>query len=390
MIRSSRSSQRRSRPTEQGQAIVILALSVAVLLMLAAVVVDGGNAFVQQRGTQNAADSAALAGATVMVKHVGDPTDSQWNSGAVLDAINHSLGKNVADLGSADYVRYDFSVIGAVSSGGSIPADAGGVKVTTSRTFGTYLASIAGVNSMQAGAEATALAGVFQGICADNCAFLPVTFPVKVELCDGTNRSFDIGTDWVTVPLDTALADGSGRYESIIPLCSNGPGDVGWLDFGEIAAEQGISCGNNLSQWIWPSCPIALPVPDWYHAQTGNTNATDNDLSHYIGQVVMIPLFDGTCRDDPSPGTCPVGQEGNGSNFWYHIPKVAAFLLDYVDVQGGNNSACNSSPGQPYVGGNGSTGCLKGWFIDNVGSGNVGDSSGSGGTPTVLGVQLVH
>ena len=383
---------------EHGQAIVIMALALVGVLLLAAIVIDGGNAYAQERATQNAVDAAALAGATVMVKNVGDP--GSVASSDVLDAVNQSFVSNTSDFGSAQYVRYDHSVIGDVQSGSSIPPDAGGVLVTGSRTFSTYLGAVARllqgqpvITSMQSNAHAMALAGTLQGSCAGICSFIPVTFPVNVTLCDGTNRSLTIGSEWVNVPIDTAEADkGIGHWEAIIPLCSNGPGDVGWLDFGEIAAAQQppVDCGNNLSQWIYPPCPISLPVPNWYHAQTGNTNATDNDLSHYIGDIVMIPLFDGTCKDDPSPGTCPAGQEGNGNNFWYHVPKVAAFLLDPVYVQGNNHPQCNQTPGYPLVGGNGSTGCLKGWFIDLVSLGNVGGSSGSGGDPSVLGVQPVQ
>ena len=56
---------RDARRPERGQALVIVAIALhLVSWALTTFVVDGGNAFAQQRGTQNAADSAALAGAT--------------------------------------------------------------------------------------------------------------------------------------------------------------------------------------------------------------------------------------------------------------------------------------------------------------------------------------
>jgi hypothetical protein len=305
----------------------------------------------------------------------------------VLNAIQDSYAANNTTYVSAQYVRYDFTVIGPVASYSDIPLDAGGVVTSGTRNFPTYLASIADIDTMGTAAEAMALAGVLQGACV-GCAFLPLAFPVQITTCDGTNTSVTIGTDWINVPLDTALSDrGIGRWEAIVPLCTNGPGDVGWLDFGELADEQGVDCGNNLSDWIYPSCDLELPTPDWYHAQTGNTNATQNDLEQYLGEVVMIPLFDDTCRVDPSPGDC--SDPGIGSNFWYHVPKIAAFLIDRVYVGGNNHPQCNEGPGYPFVGGNGETGCLKGWFIDLVSLGNVGGSSGTGGDASVLGVQLV-
>ena len=62
---------RLDRERSAGQALVVLVISVAVLLGGAAVVIDGGNAMAQQRGTQNATDAAALAGALVIAQKMG-------------------------------------------------------------------------------------------------------------------------------------------------------------------------------------------------------------------------------------------------------------------------------------------------------------------------------
>src|SRR5688572_8207420 len=47
---------------ERGQAIVLVALSLVVLLLFAALAVDGGRFVSERRYLQNAADAAALAG----------------------------------------------------------------------------------------------------------------------------------------------------------------------------------------------------------------------------------------------------------------------------------------------------------------------------------------
>jgi Flp pilus assembly protein TadG len=49
--------------SENGQAIVLLAISIVVLLGFTALAIDGGMIFADRRSTQNAADAAALAGA---------------------------------------------------------------------------------------------------------------------------------------------------------------------------------------------------------------------------------------------------------------------------------------------------------------------------------------
>src|SRR5687767_324529 len=48
---------------ERGQAIVLLALALVGLLGFAAVALDGGNIYTEQRRAQSAADNAALAAA---------------------------------------------------------------------------------------------------------------------------------------------------------------------------------------------------------------------------------------------------------------------------------------------------------------------------------------
>jgi hypothetical protein len=54
---------KRKHPSESGQAIVLLAISIVVLLGFTALAVDGGMIFSDRRHAQNAADAAALAGA---------------------------------------------------------------------------------------------------------------------------------------------------------------------------------------------------------------------------------------------------------------------------------------------------------------------------------------
>jgi len=55
-----------SRRTERGQTLVVVALAMVALLGMSALIVDGGNAFAQQRGSQNGSDAASEAGATVL------------------------------------------------------------------------------------------------------------------------------------------------------------------------------------------------------------------------------------------------------------------------------------------------------------------------------------
>jgi hypothetical protein len=122
-------------------------------------------------------------------------------------------------------------------------------------------------------------------------------------------------------------------------------------------------------------------------------NAVEDEINdNYAGKVVLIPMFDGTCRVRPA-GTalsdCPNGQEGVGNNSWYHIPKFTAFYLHQAYVQGANTRDCNSAPGSPFVGGNGSVACMKGWFVRFITQGPVRSGTLADSDPSAIGVQLI-
>ena len=384
-----RSSRSRSRRGERGQAIVVLTLSVAAVLALAALVVDGGNAMAHQRSTQNASDAAALSGSTVLVENMSGAVRSDAD---VFAAMSAAFAANETDFESAFYIDYIGNVVGQVGDGGAIPGAAGGIRAHGTRSFPTYMAGIAGLGAMESGAQATALAGASVGTCAaiEGCAISPVTFSIPIRVCDGTNRPLKLGEHWPLTDLASAEA-GDTSTMSIVPLCTTGPGGVGWLDLSVLGCSS-----STLESWISNPCNASVDLPVWLKTKSGNMNNVESALnSAYKGKIMLIPLFDATCKDVPSSGQpqdCT--DAGSGDNIWYHVPKFAAFYLHHAHIQGDNSSACNSLPGQPEGGGNGSTSCLKGWFIKFITLGPVGAPrpcvSAEGCVDTVFSVQLVR
>lgn len=378
--------RRADRPTQQGQVIIIVALAMIGLLGMLAFVIDGGNAWAQRRATQNATDSAALAGATVMVQNLAGVSKTDQD---VLAAISAKMTSNVATLDRADYVDWSNVIVRAVTNTTTaIPSNAAGVAVHGSRTFSTYVAGAAGIGTLGTGADATAVAGTLKGICpADaGCAIAPVTFSINISDCT-SNGNITIGSSlWPLVSIATATADkGTGRYEAIVPLCKVGPGGVGWLDLG---------CSGTLSQQITNPCNASFDIPTWLHTSPGNPNSVETEMNTYRDKVILIPLFDGTCRSVPTSTLLPdCTDPGNGNNLYYHIPKFAGFLLDQAYIQGNNGPVCNSAPGitvTPAAGGNGGTSCLKGWFVRYVTQGPVGAYDPTQDGAAALGVQLIH
>jgi len=299
-------------------------------------------------------------------------------------------------MGMSSYVDFSHNVVGTVGGSGSIPNAADGVLAHGTRTFDTFLAGLVGQSSWTSGAQATALAGTWQGGCSAEmgCAVLPVVFSIPIITCDGTNQPLVPGGYWpvvsrLTAEEDAQRAPGSRLYEAIVPLCTTGPGGVGWIEM--------IGCTGNLANQVWPACNTAFTLPVWMQTSTGDSNNVESVMNrNYAGGVVLIPMFDATCRSVPSSGLprdCT--DPGDGDNLYYHVPQVTPFLLDRAHIQGGNQPECNQPPGSPYVGGNGSTSCIKGWFLNGLLTGQVGEyidcnRDDDDCAPPLLSTQLVR
>jgi Putative Flp pilus-assembly TadE/G-like len=354
----------------RGQILVIVAVGMIVMIAMVGLVIDGGNAWGQQRETQNGADSAAKAGTAEIQRMLSGATVT---GNDVACATEDAAEANEVELDAAEYTTFDGTpmgvMVGACGSGVSIPANAQGVRATTSQEFDPFIMQAVGFGPLTARADATAVVGRVEGVCpaADGCGVLPVTFPRTLDTCDGTSRRV-VGEDqWELQNVENGdVLDASNL--AIMPLCKKAPGAVGWLDFG---------CGN-LANHITNPCNDAIPIPAWLDTNPGNPNNVEDELEAFTGPtpgvaedadlVVRIPIHDFTCNGpfaDSDPITaCPTypNWSGNGNNVDYHIPMWVGFKLDGAFV-GGSDAECNQAPGSPFAGGNGGTGCLKGWFV---------------------------
>ncbi len=264
------------------------------------------------------------------------------------------------------------------------------MTVQGNREVGTTFARVVGISSLTAGADATVVAGELSGQCVadeDGCALLPVTFPVKVPECDADGNL--LGGQWVGAPpeghegegywpivgaedLPTAANPaGNTATEAILPLCKGAglsSGAFGFLD---------LVPGMNLADEIIGPLNITVDLPDWFQVQTGNPNSVEDELLRYWHKPVLIPLYNGACREDPSPDTCPNDKSGvdpAGNNTWYFVIQLNNFYIQEVDVQGANVNKCANPPGSPQVPvttGAGFLGCLKGWFLNYITAGPI-------------------
>ena len=317
----------------RGQMLVLFALSLTAIVLLVGLVIDGGNALVQRRGSQNASDFAALAGARIIAELVGGDTLNGTDANVQL-AISRAVASNggaAVTFGSPNgprYVDQAGALLGFVGTG-AIPATAAGVTLTTDRSWRPYLLGVIGVSSWKASASATAKGG----FCS-NCAPPPGTlFPVGISTSFFQTYPFCAGPV-SNIPTDPCYP------QQLTPGNLNVPGGFGWLKFGcngyglgqDPPANVG-GCQNNvpfLNAEIGPpsnsfGCCTAVGVAGLDRIGSLPGNKVSADCSYYITNqiTVTVPIWDVA--------------GGNGSNAWYHIVGFAGFQI--TGCSGGKNIA---------------------------------------------------
>jgi Flp pilus assembly protein TadG len=137
--------------SERGQAIVILALMMIALLAFAALAIDGGNAYVERRRSQNAADASALAGARQIWKQ---QVEQNGNETDLLNIINQAAESNGVSAGPSSTnnpnvvayytTNFEGTTINPNQIGtlGFIPPGVTGIRVQASRQFNTFVGGL--------------------------------------------------------------------------------------------------------------------------------------------------------------------------------------------------------------------------------------------------------
>jgi hypothetical protein len=356
--------RRPDRP--RGQILALFALSLTVLILGVGLVVDGGNALVQRRASQNASDFAALAGARIIAEKVGGDLVTGTDANVQL-AINNAIAANggtALSYGSPSGPRYvddSGALLGYVGANPAIPATAAGVKLSSTRSWRPYFLGIIGITNWAASADATATGGFCVG-----CAPAPGSlFPAGISLAF-FNTYPDCAGAISAIP-------GNACYpQHLTPGNLNVPGGFGWLSFGcsgyglgQVAPANVGGCGTSnvfLQDEIGPpsksyGCCTAVGQAlsaDRIGSLPGNKVAAD--CSYYINNsvTVTVPIWD-------TAG-------GTGSNAWYHIVGFAGFQI--TGCSGGKN--------------------LEGVWRQAFFPGPTSTTDSTPGVPKALGVELVH
>ena len=285
----------------RGQILVLFALALTGIILSVGLVIDGGNALVQRRDSQNASDFAALAGARVIAGRIGGDVTNGTDANVQL-AIDRAIALNGAapiTYGAPSGPRYVDANGGLLEyvGTGTMPTTAVGVKLASTRTFGTYFLGIVGMNNWTATTEAIAKGGF-------SLAGPPpgTLFPV------GIASSFFSTYAQCSGPISTIPTDPC-YPKHLTPGNLNVPGGFGWLKFGcdgyglgQVAPANIGGCQNNrpfLQDEIGPpsnsyGCctAVGLAGPDRIGSLPGNKASADCD--YYVDNeiTVTVPIWD--------------------------------------------------------------------------------------------------
>ncbi|MFO7741334.1 MAG: pilus assembly protein TadG-related protein [Anaerolineae bacterium] len=321
---------------ERGQILVQVALMVVVLFAFVALALDVGHVYAGRRRMQNAADSAALAGAREICF-------------GGYESLNEA--RTAAEVAAKDYAERN----GAPDPDVEVMDDHT-VVVTAGQTLDTFFAGVIGITSADVRAEAAARCGPVSAAGGSwPLAFDYATFTDTVE-CNGEFMVFDDGRlydkdddgEYVLTEdcaqgcecaTDEDLDEGNPCYDKCNcalfgpPIA---PGDYGWLDFPRpedvddpypVPENCVVSSGEKWVEcWIEHDFPVRIEVGDCVRGESGVMSAIEDDVNARKGDYVTIILWDRECgEDDPEP----LGK--NGTPY-----RVAGFgcieILEYTTV----------------------------------------------------------
>jgi Putative Flp pilus-assembly TadE/G-like len=261
-----------------GQAYVITVLFLAVLLAMAAAVLDIGSWYRADRNLQATVDAAALAGAQALPDSTGNAT---------------ALANQYA-------VKNGGGTINVTFSSQVFPNDT--IKVTGSRPAPGFFSKVLGVNSVTVHANASARAGY----PTEAKWVMPIVVDEKHPKLQCNPNPCSGATELV---YQHFKANGS----------PNGAGNFGFINL--TGGKQGTSDLGDLIENGWDQY---MPLGD-YDAVTGNmfssTHIGDN-LEDRIGDVLLFPIFRKLT--------------GSGTGAKYQIIGWAGFRLSGLDLHGSN------------------------------------------------------
>ncbi len=308
---------RQKKLSEHGQALIIITIAAIGLFAIGGLAIDGSAKFSDRRHAQNAADTAALAGALSLVDGKTDVVDGtiEWK----LDALDRALdnGYNNDLVGNTVEV---YRCSEEESSCGPYAGNSSYVQVIINSYLNTYFARVIGINQTHNIVQA-------------------VTYAVK----RGPNYDGNL-----IVALNPNPCSGGGADGNIV-LGTSGGGDgvINLIGGGAFVNSGGDGCGMNLT-----GCPT-VTITDGTIGSAGTGNIDLESSSEVCSASVTAPEpsygnepypFPPEMPDVPDECTSPAGTyhpNANGTvtivtpGRWNEFPPKGNDVEDEVFMEPG-------------------------------------------------------
>jgi Flp pilus assembly protein TadG len=181
---------RRQRPPLAGQTLVIFALATLVLVGALGLVLDGGYDYAQRRQMQNAADAAALAGASALLGN----NATGFTVWSTVQTVAQKNGvSDVTNNVTCVYLDKTQTPLASPASCNDTPfasgTDVSAVRVTVHETHTTFVMRALGITSSSSGATATAQIQVVHSLPNSQIPFLPCGISTPLVKSDGSRAT---------------------------------------------------------------------------------------------------------------------------------------------------------------------------------------------------------
>ena len=243
---------------ERGVTLITVALSMTALLGVASLSIDGGRMFSARRQAQNAADSAASAGAEALFAYqYAAATNASKDPAGINQAVADKLLQNSMTATSCSLV--DASGTATAPCAGASDADlvaASGVSAGATLSQATSLAGVIGINRFSATAKATA---EVQPLVSVNAPFI---------VCGASDNGWHILNNDGT--LNVANAEKLGQIavqgSNTVPTCgadsASFKGKAADGPPASIGGLEGVTVGNGFKSGIATTVAGLSPCPD--------------------------------------------------------------------------------------------------------------------------------
>jgi len=267
-----------TRRDERGQAMVLTVLFLAVLLGIAAAVMDVGAWYRADRQMQATADASALAGAHEL------PTNQ---AGAAALAMEYA-GKNGGGLGDGG-ISFETK---------NRPGDT--IAVHTQKPMPGFFSKLFGLTSVAVGANAKA----------------------RTAPMNSARWAAPVAVDEKHEKLQCKPTPCFGE-PTTLDFFKVGPGAFRLIN---IDQSHGGTSPQTVGDWVDKGLDAFMPL-DWYYSDPGikpNSSNITSALDGRIGDVLLFPIYRAT--------------RASGSNFEYQVVGWAGFHLTGYDIHGSKDS----------------------------------------------------